>query len=123
MSASAEQLIQIGLLGEALEQGPVAVFVFDDELNYIAVNEHACKLVGYTREELLHLRAPALSASPKALDDYREVVLGRRSEGTTRVICKDGTELDLRFRASQTRVAGMTFYVGVAWPADDTAQA
>jgi PAS domain S-box-containing protein len=112
-----EPLVQISLVGEAIEHGPVAVFVFDDDLRYVAVNEYACRLLGYSREELLSLRAGTLSTSPQALEQYAEVVLGRRDEGRTEVRCKDGTTLSLCFRARETRVAGIPFYVGVAWPA------
>jgi PAS domain S-box-containing protein len=112
-----EPLVQISLLGEAIDHGPIAVFVFDDDLRYVAVNEYACRLVGYSRAELLSLRAGALSTSPQAIDEYAEVVRGRREEGRTEVRCKDGTTLSLRFRARETRVAGIPFYVGVAWPA------
>src|SRR5687768_13482437 len=49
----AEPLIQATLLAEALENGPVAVFVVGDDLRYIAVNQYACTLLGYTRAELL----------------------------------------------------------------------
>jgi PAS domain S-box-containing protein len=112
-----EPLVQISLVGEAIDHGPIAVFVFDDDLRYVAVNEYACTLVGYTREELLALRAGALSTSTNAIAEYAEVVRGEHEEGRTVVRRKDGTLLPLRFRARETRVAGMPFYVGVAWPA------
>ena len=48
-----EPLIQTSLLGEAIENGPVAVFVADEHGRYVAVNRAACQLLGYTREELL----------------------------------------------------------------------
>ena len=38
----AEPLIQATLLGEALDNGPVAVFVVGDDFRYIAVNQYAC---------------------------------------------------------------------------------
>lgn len=114
----AAALVQMGLLGEALERGPVAVFVFDDRARYVAVNGYACELLGYEREELLAMRAGALSVSDDPLGDYAAVVRGDLPEGAVTVRRKDGTELLLRFRACETKVASMTFYVGVAWPAD-----
>src|ERR1700751_4179359 len=48
-----EPLIQASLRGEAVEHGPAAVFVADEHGRYVAVNQAACKLVGYEREELL----------------------------------------------------------------------
>lgn len=112
----AEPLVQAGLVGEALEAGPVAVFVFGDDLRYVAVNEYACALLGYTREELLALRAGSLSVAGDSMAEYAAVVEGRKPEGRTVLRCKDGAEIALRFRGCATRVAGMAFYIGVAWP-------
>jgi PAS domain-containing protein len=99
--AAPADLLQITLLGEALERGPVAVFVFDESGRYVAVNEYACELLGYSREELL--------ARPAALPVDR-------SDGWITVQRRDGAELTLRFRARETKVAEMAFSVGVAWP-------
>jgi len=114
--AAAQELIQMGLVGEALEGASVAVFVFDDDLRYVAANTYACELLGYTRDELLGLRLDAL-ASADAIEDYAQVVSGARTEGVREVARKDGTRLKLRYRACETRVAGMKYYVGIAWPA------
>ena len=43
-----EPLIQMSLLGEAVEHAPVGIFVFDDEGRYVAVNAYACELLGYS---------------------------------------------------------------------------
>jgi PAS domain S-box-containing protein len=110
-----EPLVHATLLGEALEHGPVAVFVFDEQLRYVAVNEYACSLLGYQRAELLELRAGALG-EPGSLQEYAAVVQQHQAEGRTRVRRKDGAVLPLCFRACETRVAGLLFYVGVAWP-------
>lgn len=61
VSADAEQLVQITLLGEAIEFLPVAVFVFDEVGRYVAVNEHASRITGYTRKELLGKRLGQLA--------------------------------------------------------------
>jgi len=52
---AAEVLIQTALLGEAVEAGPALIFVADEQMRYIAVNQFACSALGYTREELLGL--------------------------------------------------------------------
>ena len=113
-----EPLLQISLLGEAVEHAPVGVFVFDEDGRYVAVNSYACELLGYERSELLDRRIGELSASPDdALRSYRAVAEGERAEGTTRVVCKDGAEAELRFRGRETTIGGLTFYIGIAWPA------
>ena len=50
-----EPLIQASLLGEAAEHAPFAVLVADEEGRYVAVNQAACLMLGYSREELLRL--------------------------------------------------------------------
>ena len=48
---------QLALLGEAAEcVDGVAIFVWDDDRTYVAVNSAACELVGRTREEILGMR-------------------------------------------------------------------
>jgi PAS domain S-box-containing protein len=115
----AHVLVQTGLLGEAVDNAPVGVFVFDDNGRYIAVNATACDLLGYPREELLKLRVGSLAESPaEALAEYEEVAKGAKREGVTRARRKDGSTIELRFRGSQTTIAGMSLYLGLAWPVD-----
>jgi PAS domain S-box-containing protein len=115
-AAEAQRLIQIALLGEAIDFLPLAVFVFDEEGRYVAVNAHATELLGYTRDEFLQLRIGDLAESPAtALDAYADVAAQRAHEETTRARRKDGSIVELQFRGGATVIAGMPFYVGVAW--------
>ena len=117
-ATGAERLVQIALLGEAIEYLPVAVFVFDDRGRYVAVNEHGAQMLGYTRDELLKHRIGDLAESPaEALAAYQAVGEGRATEAEARVRRKDGSVVALRFRGAATTIAGMPFYVGVAWDA------
>ena len=97
MTNIARPLVQASLLGEAIDHGPVLVLVADDDGNYVAVNEYACELLGYTREELLEQTAP----DPENLGMLRS---------------KDGTPLELEHRTQMTQIAGMLLYVAVCWP-------
>jgi PAS domain S-box-containing protein len=115
MSGVAEPLIQASLLGEAIDHGPVAVFVADDDLRYIAVNEFACTLLGYSREELLGLPATEVVGS-----DIGDVVAHGTRNGEARLVARDGTEIAIAYRASETTVAGMRFFVVIAWPTGQT---
>jgi PAS domain S-box-containing protein len=113
-----ERLIQIALLGEAVDHAPIAVFVFDADGRYVAVNGRACMLLGYDREEIVSRRIGELAVDPReAIREYLAVAEGIVDEGTTRVRRGDGEELTLRFRGAATKIAGVTFYVGVAWEA------
>ena len=112
----AQRLVQITLLGEAIEYLPVAVFVFDDRGRYVAVNEHGAQMLGYSRDELLQYRIGDLAEAPaEALAAYQAVGAGEQAEAEARVRRKDGSVIALRFRGAATTIAGMPFYVGVAW--------
>jgi PAS domain S-box-containing protein len=115
---SARALIDTVLVGEALEHGPVAVFVFDEEGRYLAVNGMACRLLGYERDDLLSRRIGELSAqSPdEAVQSYL-AAMEAGAEATTEVRHAEGTIVRLHFRAAAAKVAGMPVFVGVAWPA------
>ena len=116
--AVTHELVQKSLVGEALEHGPVAVFVVDDDGRYLAVNAYACELLGYTRAELLDLHVSDVSADPEAGADVRELRRADSRTGVTRLRRSDGTELEVQFRASQSTVGGMLVYVGACWPVD-----
>ena len=109
-----EPLIQTSLLGEAVENGPAAVFVADEEGRYVAVNQAACILLGYSREELLAMHvADVAQDSAEAWEAMRA---SGTNVGTSTLTCKDGTSVRFTYVAGATVVAGMSVYVaaGVA---------
>lgn len=112
----AEPLVQAGLLGEAIDRAPDAVLVADESMRYLAVNQAACRLLGYTREELLSLRMTDVAASPDAADEYDEMMAQRSRTGTAVLRRKDGTAIEAAYRAHETKLAGMTVYVAIVWP-------
>lgn len=111
-------LIQATLLGDAADHAPMAIFVGDDDLRYIAVNRYACELLGYTRDELLALRATDLTTRPLAelQAGARELARSRRSAGSATVLRKDGVPIEIEYTAFTTTVAGMEVYVSFVWP-------
>jgi PAS domain S-box-containing protein len=114
----AEPLVQAGLLGEAIDRAPDAVLVADESMRYLAVNQAACTLLGYTREELLSLRTTDIATYPGASGEYDEMMASRRKTGTTVLRRKDGEQIAAEYRAHETKLAGMTVYVAIVWPAD-----
>ena len=110
-----EPLMQSVLIGEAVEHAPVAILVVDEEGRYVAANEHACELLGYTREELLGLSTADLRRDDEPTE-LAEVQAHGRHDGITELTRKDGVTLRLRYRASETRIAGLLYYVSVSWP-------
>jgi PAS domain S-box-containing protein len=106
-----EPLIQASLLGEAVEHGPAAVFVADEDGRYVAVNQAACALVGYTREELLAMRVSDVAT--RGAEKWDEMRQTGRVAGTTTLTRKDGSQFDFSYVAGPTIVAGMPVYVSV----------
>ena len=113
---AAEPLIQASLLGEAVDNGPVAVFVADEQMRYVAVNAYAAELLGYTRPELLQLKVTDVVRTPDAGAQFDEVVAHRQRDGIALMTRKDGTVFQLGYRARETTVAGMPLYISVGWP-------
>jgi PAS domain S-box-containing protein len=113
-----EALIQTALLGEAVDGGPALVFVADEDMRYIAVNEFACRTLGYTRDELLELRVSEVAREAAAPSQYDELLAEGSRHGTSILTCKDGSTVGFDYRATQTRVAGMHLFVSVGFVAD-----
>jgi PAS domain S-box-containing protein len=99
-----------------VEHAPVAILVADDEMRYVAANATATKLLGYTREELLQRRIPDIAGYPEAEGEFEAMIAAGELVGRTTVTRKDGTKLSLRHRSSETKIAGLAYYVAVLWP-------
>ena len=118
-TAVAHDLVQKSLVGEALDCGPMAVFVAGDDGKYLAVNAYACDLLGYEREELLALRVADVAVNETAAADFEAMQRRGTHAGRTTLRRKDGSELEMHFRACGTTVGGMQLYVGACWPIDE----
>jgi PAS domain S-box-containing protein len=111
-----DPLIQHALLGEAVDHGPAAIFVMGDDRKYVAVNETACRLLGYDRAELLGLD-PA-EVAPESDVDARLEQLDRTGvlEGRVRLRTKNGEFISFTYRTSAATAAHMRFWISVAFP-------
>jgi PAS domain S-box-containing protein len=118
MMPAAEVLIQTALLGEAVEAGPALVFVADEQMRYIAVNQFACVALGYTREELLGMYVPDVAREPGAPTEYDELLARGVRHGTALLTRKDGTTVNFSYRAAKTTVAGLAFFVSIGFLGD-----
>jgi PAS domain-containing protein len=111
MSKDAIELAQLALLGEAAEcLHDVAVFVWDEDRNYVAVNQAACELVGKTRNEILQMKVGDLTPD-RASPLFEQVQRSGIHIGT---LTSPSGEID--FMTCQTRVAGLPYMVSVCWP-------
>jgi PAS domain S-box-containing protein len=114
MGADTGRILQRTLLGEAVELvEEVAVFVWNEERRYVAVNDAACTLVGLPREELIGIRVGDMS--PDVEDD----VAGARTvpfrRGGSSVNRRDGETIELEWVTAHTRIAGLPYFVSICW--------
>ena len=110
-SREAFDVSQLALLGEAVEcLDEVAVFVWDEDRNYVAVNQAACRLVGKTRQEMLQMKVGDLSPD-RASPLFEEVQHGGVHTGT--LTAPNG---EIEFMTCQSRVAGLPYMVSICWP-------
>jgi PAS domain S-box-containing protein len=113
----ASAFLQLALLGEAmahLQDG--AVFVWDEDRNYVAVNDAACKLVGLPRAELLELAVGDLTPD-RAAPHFEQVQRERRTVGRSTIHRRDGTTVEIEWVTFHSRVAELPYMVSICWPA------
>lgn len=111
----ANELVQETLLGEAAAGMLAALFVFGEDGEMVAVNEAACELTGWAREELLATPAYELALAGKVADRLRrDLPASGRLVGKGRLRTKDGAAAEVSYVASMTRAAGTQFIVLVA---------
>jgi PAS domain S-box-containing protein len=111
-----DPLIQHTLLGEAIDRGPAAIFVVGEDRRYVAVNETACSLLGYSRGELLGLGPADLAPGPWVDERFAELARTGTLAGTADLRAKDGSVVRVTYRTSETTVAHMRFWISVALP-------
>ena len=119
MSEEPQRILQRALLGEAVDCAEgTAVFVWNDERHYVAVNEVACRLVGVRRDELIGM--PVGDMSPdRAAGDIERVRQSPVLRGSSSFTRRDGDRIDIEWVTLRTRVAGLEYRVSLVWPADD----
>jgi PAS domain S-box-containing protein len=116
VAEDAQQILQRALIGEALDCAVgTAVFVWNEERHYVAVNEQACSLVGLSRQELIGLPVGSLSPDNAGgdIERTRRASILRGSSSFTR---RDGTEVPIEWVTMRTRVAGLGYRVSLVWP-------
>lgn len=117
----ADDALQRTLLGDAIDEAEVLMFVADEDARYVAVNGYACQVLGYSREELLSMTVPEIAVHPETPAVYEAMVAEGGATGLTPIRCKDGRILWLRYRASPVTIASLQFWasIGVIETASD----
>jgi PAS domain S-box-containing protein len=118
VAGDALQILQRSLLGEAIDLVVgVAVFVWNEERHYVAVNEEACRLVGLERDELIGMPVGDLSPD-RATSDIARVREGDVTDGSSTFTRPDGEVVELSWTTVHTRVAGLPYMVSIVRRAD-----
>jgi CheY-like chemotaxis protein len=92
------------------------VLVADRQMRYLAASAGACRVLGYSLEELLALRVTDVVKETDAKQRYRRMVEEGRQEGEITLLCKDGRPVRARYEAHEAQADGVPYYVSKLTP-------
>jgi PAS domain S-box-containing protein len=97
-----------------------AVFVTDDVGRYLAMNDGAVELLGYTREEFAGLNARDVTErSEEEIAEVMAMLRRKRSiQQTARVRRKDGVIGEIDYVGLESTIGGLQVFVTVTAPID-----
>src|SRR5208283_1691144 len=109
-----ERLKQAVEWQEAIFEGSRdSVFISNHDSQFVAVNNAACELTGYSRKQLLGMRIPDLHDQPDlvAYKTYNQKILdGEEIVSEAKILRCDGSKVDAEFNNRRVSIAGM-FYM------------
>ncbi len=82
-----------------VENAPLGIFVVDGNGKYIEVNQEACKLLGYTKDELLQLSIPDVAIAEAGLSNFNKLTEGGELHYESGLRRKDGSIVYVRLDA------------------------
>jgi PAS domain S-box-containing protein len=94
-----------------------AILISDIDSKFVDVNTAACKLTGYSKEELLKMRPPDLQANadfPRLEALHNRILAGEDLEGETKIRTKDGREIDVEFGHLRVMISGVPYVHTIA---------
>ena len=112
----AEKQVVAGLLHDTKEQQAAILrtardgfVIMDEHLCFLDVNEAACQMTGYTREELLRMAVPDLEADDSPAEITAQVRIIKQAGAALferRHRCKDGRIIDVELSVNHLPVSG-----------------
>jgi PAS domain S-box-containing protein len=114
--------LQHWLLGDVGEHAEVPMVVFDEDRNFVVANDAYCEFTGYTRDELVKLRAgESLAGDDQTRNDFARVAAGSAASlaGRGRLRCKSGEIVDVAWLTIKATIVGLPCFVGMLWPLDE----
>jgi len=110
-----DRVLHSTLLGEALSSARIAALLADDSGQYVAVNDEACLLTGYTRSALVEFRAGELAADERSRHIYENFISGKKMQGRKLVRREDGQVIGCRYWAIPARITSLPYYLLLLW--------
>ena len=92
------------------------VLVADAQMRYLAASDSACRLLGYTREELLAMRVTEVVEETDAATRYGRMLEDGRQDGQITLVCRDGRRVRAHYDAREAQAEGVTYYVSLLTP-------
>ncbi|WP_299235004.1 PAS domain S-box protein, partial [Natronomonas sp.] len=94
-----------------------AIFISDSDANFVRVNQAACELTGYEREELLSMRIPDLheGVDLHAYRDYHaQILAGEPATTDAKLLRSDDSKIDVEFSNRRIKRDGTAYMHTVA---------
>lgn len=99
------------------------VLVADADMRYLAASDGACRMLGYSLDELLLMRVTDVVKETDAEQRYRRMIDEGWQEGEITLVRKDGGQVRARYAAREAQAEGITYYVSELRPAGPVAPA
>ena len=107
---------ELALLGFALDKVHEAAMLIDEQGRFRYVNEYACRILGYTRSELLSMGAPDIDPNFPAerwADHWRELQARKSLSFETRHRTRDGSVFPVEVSANYFEYGGTAYNLGL----------
>jgi two-component system, cell cycle sensor histidine kinase and response regulator CckA len=108
-----ENLRQTHEWQEALFEGSRdGILISDDQSHIMAANDAACKLTGYSKEELLNMQASDLQEEvdiSRLETIHKRILSGVDVQGETKITTKSGRNLDVEFGHHRVLISGVPY--------------
>ena len=111
-----DRVIHGTLLGEAALTAEVAALLANEDGQYIAANDEAVRLTGYTRYDLTNAWMGFLSGDERSSGLFQHITRREKLQGEKLVKRNDGQLIACRYWAIPARVTGISYFLLLLWP-------
>jgi PAS domain S-box-containing protein len=115
-SIDLNRIVHGTLFGDAVNSAALATLLAADDGQYVAANDKACDLTGYSRDALVTFRAGQLAADEESGRIYDAIMRRGELEGVKTVRRRDDLVVRCRYWAIPTKVTLAPHYLLVLHP-------